>query len=203
MQQRTLDTREKILRTAHQLFNEQGVENITVRHIAAACGISHGNLCYHFPNTDIIVEHLYRQLVQDMDQLVHEAMQAPELSVAFIRRYSRRGFETLYEYRFLMLDFVGLLRRIPAIRTDYQQLRIQRQTQFRMMFDALVEVGILHPEPIPGQFEQLAAAMIMLGDYFISDAEVIYTGPESEKIDYYVNLQLSLLAPYLSVRVGV
>lgn len=200
MQQRTIDTREKILRTAHDLFNERGVEQVTVRHIAAACGISHGNLCYHFANTDIIVEHLYRQLVRDMDALMHEALQSSELSVAFMARYSKLGFETLYRYRFLMIDFVGLMRRIPTMRADYQRLRTQRQMQFRLMFDALVAAGLLKPEIQSGQFDQLAHALIIIGDYFVPDAEVIYAGPDIDKITYYARLQMNMMMPYFTEK---
>ncbi|HEY8401633.1 MAG TPA: TetR/AcrR family transcriptional regulator, partial [Cytophagaceae bacterium] len=63
-----MTTKEKILNTALLLFNKEGIEDITVRDIAKAMGISHGNLCYHYPNKEVIIETLYQQLVDELNK---------------------------------------------------------------------------------------------------------------------------------------
>ena len=40
-----MTTKEKIIDTALQLFNKQGIDPVTTRHIAKEMNISHGNLC--------------------------------------------------------------------------------------------------------------------------------------------------------------
>ncbi len=50
------DTREDILKTAKELFNERGYNAVSVRDIADAVGISKGNLTYHFKKKEDIVE---------------------------------------------------------------------------------------------------------------------------------------------------
>ena len=48
-------TKEKIIETSINLFNEKGCLNTSTRHIADELGISIGNLYYHFKNKEEIL----------------------------------------------------------------------------------------------------------------------------------------------------
>lgn len=52
------DTRQDILNTAQALFREKGYNAVSVGEIAAALGISKGNLTYYFKRKEAIVEAL-------------------------------------------------------------------------------------------------------------------------------------------------
>lgn len=69
-----------ILETSRQLFNEHGYASVTMRDIAKTCGISVGNLTYHYPHkTDI--------LCTLMEEIQPHNFSSPV-----------RSFEELYEY---------------------------------------------------------------------------------------------------------
>jgi len=55
-------TKERIVDTALQLFNESGSAAVSTNHIAAAMNISPGNLYYHFGNKDQIVAAVFDRL---------------------------------------------------------------------------------------------------------------------------------------------
>ncbi len=57
------NVREIILRNSLELFNEKGYENVTMREIAAACGIAVGNLTYYFPQKETIAKELMAEPV--------------------------------------------------------------------------------------------------------------------------------------------
>ena len=57
-----MKTRDKIIHTALGLFNEQGTKAVTTNHIAAAVGISPGNLYYHFRNKEDIIRAIFEQM---------------------------------------------------------------------------------------------------------------------------------------------
>jgi len=61
-----MTTKERILDEALQLFNDDGVENVTTRHIAKSLGMSQGNLHYHYPTKNIVIETLFDQFLGEV-----------------------------------------------------------------------------------------------------------------------------------------
>jgi len=49
-------SREQIVHTAEQLLTSDGYHMLSTRKVASACGISVGNLTYHFPNKTLLIE---------------------------------------------------------------------------------------------------------------------------------------------------
>lgn len=58
----TKTSKEDILDTARQMFNEQGLGNVTMAGLARALGVTNGNLWYHFKNKAALVDALLEQL---------------------------------------------------------------------------------------------------------------------------------------------
>ena len=61
-----MKTKEKIINTAVELFNNHGTKSITTNHIAKKIEISPGNLYYHFKNKLDIKSKTYRS------RLIHQ-----------------------------------------------------------------------------------------------------------------------------------
>lgn len=197
---RIISTQEQILAAALRLFNGQGAGQVTVRQIAAAAGMSHGNLCYHFPNTEALVERLYEDFAAKLNNALEHALARPALSLAFLLELARGAFVQLHEYRFLLLDFTAVMRRFPAVREHYQAMTSIRGRQFRLLLDGLAEAGLLRPEPLPGQFDRLTEQFALFGDGWIAHAELFYEGRPADKIAHYIRLFAALLTPYLTEK---
>ena len=88
------DTKERILDAALHLFNNQSVDQVTIREVAKKAGISHGNLCYHFPNMESLLENLYKRLAAEQDELFLK-MTGQEVSLPFLRSSSAQSFQLL------------------------------------------------------------------------------------------------------------
>ena len=192
------DTKNRILEASLMLFNKEGTEAITVRHIAKELGISHGNLCYHFPTTDDLVTKLYFNLVEELDIQI-KSMQ-DKASVSLIFDSGETLFVLLYKYRFLMLNFVDIMRRLPEIRKHYQKLQDRRKLEFKLVFENLVEAGLMKPEIYPEFYEELITNMTILGDAWILHAEILFKGKEKDKVDYYYRVTNSLITPMLTKK---
>lgn len=196
-------TKVRILQTALRLYNDHGVynphgEQITARRIAKELNMSDGNLRYHFPTREDIIRGLYDELVEKLNAnfgaIQLDYVDLPGWLVGFRQTYS-----LLYEYRFLMRDFVGIMQHQPELKIHFRFLQKERRKMFRTMLKTMQKEGFLRPEPVAGQYEQLYDQMQILSDFWIASSELLYEGKRSELCDYYVKLSLGLFVPYMSV----
>jgi len=193
------DTKERILDAALHLFNNQSVDQVTIREVAKKAGISHGNLCYHFPNIESLVENLYKRLAAEQDELFLK-MTGQEVSLPFLRSSSAQSFQLLYKYKFLMLDFVSIMRKSKFIREHYRKLYKLRKEQFRMLFSWLLKEGYLRPEIYPGHYDKVVEQLFIIGDFWIASSEILYEGKEKDKLPYYTDIVDQVLFPYLTEK---
>lgn len=190
-------TKEKILETALRLFNEKGSEKISTRHIAEATEKSIGNLYYHFKHKNSIITSLYEQLVQKLNG-GFEQMGSIEVSLEMTMKAVKFTFATLHEYRFLMVNFAQIMRAIPEIKTNYQALTVVRKEQFRVTLEQLIEQGMIKKEVLEIPFEYLQMQFTILGDFWISEAEILYQGKEEDKLKYFTETMLYNFYPHLT-----
>ena len=195
-----MTTKQRILTTSLQLFNEQGIDTITVRHIAKELGMSHGNLCYHFPNTDAIAETLYDQLIEELNSILENPALLTEVNLKLLYTLSEFVFQKLYKYKFLMQDFVNLMRRNPTLKQKHQELVRSRRRLFQIGIEAGIYVGFLKPDIIPGQYENYFEQLFIISDFWLSSAEILYEGKEEDKLKTYINIAFSLIIPYLTEK---
>ena len=194
-----MTTKERILAKAKELYNQQGTDSITVRHIASELTMSHGNLCYHFPNTDSIIQALYIDLVEKLNGLF-TGMETTSSSLQVLYDTSFKGFELLYEYRFLMLDFVRIMRSIPAINQHFKQLMLVRKLQMIQTFKDLETDGLIRSPLFPDQYELLTEHLLTFGDFWIARAEIVYEGEVNKRVQHYHRIFLSSLILILTER---
>jgi AcrR family transcriptional regulator len=192
-----MTTKAKILEAARELFNKEGIDAITTRHIAARLGISHGNLCYHHPRKEVIIEKLYYELVQKLDEAIGQAP-GGQLDLAAVFALTQHTFEVQYHYRFILLHMVEIMRKIEGVGTHFRGLLTKRKAQFGFLIEGLIRNGLLQPERFPGQYGHFITQFYIVGDFWISEAEILFEGPEAGKIPYYTRLAQAMLLPYLT-----
>jgi AcrR family transcriptional regulator len=217
-----LKTRERILEAARILFNKHGTDEVSTRHIATELGMSHGNLCYHFPRKEDIIEALYKQLAERMNAQVlalqPSSTQEPKRTSGSSRKKTMaqntqpqmtlesllvgtvRSFEVLYEYKFLMLDFVSIMRKLPSVREHYTELVRIRKQQFSALRAYCIAEGWMKSETASRFDTTMNEAMFIVGDFWMASAEILYEGEESAKIPYYAKVMEALIVPLLTEK---
>lgn len=73
------ETREQILRAALGLLIEEGYRAMTMRRVAAACGMKLGNLTYHFPTREDLVRELLEAVISSYEVEFVEIVHLPGL----------------------------------------------------------------------------------------------------------------------------
>ncbi len=193
-----LTTKDKILEEALRQFNASGSERVSIRNIAGALDMSAGNLTYYFKNTDALVYQLYLDLVAELNAQIYLLQQQGEPDFEWLVEQTDVTFRVMYKYKFLLLDFPAISRRIPAIRSHFRELMAFRKVEFRMLMLYWVEKGLLRAEWAPGLYDNLILQSMVLANAWIADSEVHFEGDPAQIIPHYCELFIGMMAPFLT-----
>lgn len=190
-------TKRRILDASLQLYNSQGLSAVSQRKITTYLQISPGNLTYHFNKKEDIDTALYFELVACMDS-IHEKLLTEELSLATLGNFTEYLFDLIYEYRFIFLDFVHLMKSNQKIATHYKELLGIRKLQFMQIIEVLKNQEIFRNEELPNEYENLYARIQVFSDFYLSSVEIIEGGvAEIHKTSYKNKIQYAIY-PYLT-----
>ncbi len=188
------NTSDKILITAKNLFNKEGLNNVTLRQLAQKLKISQGNLNYHFKVKKDILEALYFHLVEEMDQQM-SIMRSPKASLDFIYQASKLSMQIMFEYRFILLDFSYIMNNNTKIKKHYKILQNSRAQQFNFLFIELIKEELMRPEEFENEYLRLYERINIVGDGWIN---VFTTFGTKKSIVYYCDLLFEMIYPYLT-----
>ncbi len=189
--------RDLILQTALDLFNEQGVSDISSRHISEVMGISYGNLTYHFPKKDDIIMALFQQMQKELD-MQFENVQKEIFELDYMLESLRHLLQVFHKYKFFFLGFAKLNRQLDEFK-GYAQLDFnKRKVLLTSIFNALIARGDLKPEKFEGHYESFIHGLLMLFNSWMADAEFFYQGQEEDKLDFYLEILYSFMRPSLT-----
>ncbi len=193
-----MKTKEKILSTALDLFNTEGLQKVTLRKIAGSMGISQGNLNYHYKTKGDIVAALYYQLVEEMDQEMKKVVKEQPV-MSFLFESSLTSMRTLYAYRFISKDLYHVLQAEVELTKHYLKLQKLRRQQYLTLFHHMISEGLLRSEDFEGEYERLYERMNILGDNWINAA--IFFAPKGQSmVEYYHKLLFEVIYPYLTKK---
>lgn len=190
-------TAERILAATLELFNRFGEPNVSTTVISAELNISPGNLYYHFPSKDELVNTLFDQYESRVVVLLAASDDVRDLEDAWF--FLHTLFELIWAYRFLYRDLNHLLSRNRRLETHFPAILMRKKGALRVMLDQLLAPG----DDDDAARDAVAASMVVLLTYWLSYEYVLQprTAMEPENAQdallrgaYHV---LSLMAPHL------
>ena len=175
-------TRDKILEKALVLFNENGTAAISTNHIAAAMGISPGNLYYHFRNREEIIREIFTMMatesregfspiVAHIDTL---GLQAFEETFRFIQHFNKR-------FIFFKRELPTLIMRDPELKAGFYKVHQETLGLIRSLVDGAIGAGILRP--LDEEEKQLLAEMSWMVTLFWPNYQEITRQENSPEMD--------------------
>ncbi len=96
------------------MFNRLGIQGVTLRDVAAKLKKSYGNITYHFPNKEALVEELYRDMLSELDEISAD-MQVQNDLLSAILKAPELTFELSVKYIFLFKDYIEIRRTFPEL----------------------------------------------------------------------------------------
>jgi AcrR family transcriptional regulator len=157
-------TAERILATALDLFNRYGEPNVATTLIASDMGISPGNLFYHFPAKELLVNALFDEYLHDMDQLLPAAADVQDMEHAWFFMHSL--FELIWRHRFIYRDLNDLLSKNRHLEEQTKTVLQYKHQAFDAMLTGLQTHGLLSQSPT--ERHSCATHMVVLLTWWLS-----------------------------------
>ena len=192
-----MGTRQKILDTALRLFNQDGTADISTNHIAEACGISPGNLYYHYRNKQEIIRELFQRMYAIWDKgLPMPQNRAPTLDD--LKTVVETNYQIIWEYRFVYRELVALLRQDAELRQGFLAVRQRGIDGFYELFRAFVEAGVFRTPDDLKTLDDLHEVCWLISEFWITNLEVNGRNVNEAEMQRGVRLMLRVLQPYLA-----
>ncbi|MBC7957836.1 MAG: TetR/AcrR family transcriptional regulator, partial [Cytophagales bacterium] len=128
-------TAERILEVTLELFNRFGEPNVSTTLISAELGISPGNLYYHYPAKDELINSLFERYEKALGELLGASEGVRNVEDAWFFLHSL--FEIIWEYRFLYRDLNDLLSKNRMLETHFQTVLKDKTRAIRNLLAAL------------------------------------------------------------------
>jgi AcrR family transcriptional regulator len=190
-------TQLRILQAAIELFNAEGTAAVSASRVAEHCGISKGNLQYHFPNKRDVIFAIFQLAIGEMNSGWYRDHLEPTLehmAAMFVRQ-----LQLIVKYRFFYRELADLLRQDPLLRQRYSENRERRLKVIEQFMQALSARGLMR---LPQEPRRLRA--IVEVTWILSENWVNYTEFQDRQMSAATILEgygaiLEVLRPYLCV----
>jgi AcrR family transcriptional regulator len=197
-----MTTRDRIIETAIELFNERGTKPVTTNHIAAAAAISPGNLYYHFRNKEEIIRAIFAQMDQaglaEFQRVNAETgsdpVQAMNSTFVMIQQFNWR-------YRFFKRELTSLIAADPLLREAFARTHGFLRALVLDSLDRSMDRGFLRPLAGPER-ELLAEAIWLVVLFWLNYLEVGGEEVTEATLERGSAVVRNLLAPYMAVDVS-
>lgn len=169
---------------------------MSANRIADECGLSRGNVHYHFNNKDSIIYALYCEMSTEIRVKWADDTSKPTMS-HMLAMFDRQ-LDLLWRYRFFYRELVALLAADESLQKRFSLDRQDRTDVILEYFEALVANGVLNPPRSRDSLRHLAKLSWILCDNWINYLSV-------DRVDVYPEctiegrtLLLELFRPYLT-----
>ena len=139
-----MKTKDKIVLTSLELFNEKGERNVSTNHIAAHMGMSPGNLYYHFRNKSDIIYEIFKNYELLVDSYLHVPTDRA-IHIHDLIAYLDAVFNGLWAYRFIHRDLEHLLSSDERLREDYRYFTLRCLEGIQQIIEAMEKSEIYRP----------------------------------------------------------
>lgn len=193
-------TKNKILKTSLDLFNENGIENVRIRDIASKVNIRVGNLNYYFPTKNDILNALCLEFIDKVDEAINEVFTHPPKMI-FERMYLQASiiFSVQLEYRFIFTKrYAEILTSLPSVQKYYQKVLKTRFDEWMEFHTILVEQKLAYPNIIKESYA-LSYILNTLALFWHQETTIYFPDyTDNQKKEHGLSVLFHAYKPYLT-----
>ncbi|WP_394787930.1 TetR/AcrR family transcriptional regulator [Rhodoferax sp.] len=157
-------TAERILEVTLDLFNRFGEPNVSTTLISAELSISPGNLYYHYPAKEELINALFDRYELGLNELLNASDGVRDVEDAWF--FMHTLFELIWQHRFLYRDLNDLLSNNRHLETHFQGVLKHKTRALRAMLDGMTQAGALQIDT--REAEATATSMVVVLTYWLS-----------------------------------
>lgn len=157
-------TAERILEVTLDLFNRFGEPNVSTTLISAELRISPGNLYYHYPAKDELINALFDRFERSLNEVLNASDGVRNVEDAWF--YMHSLFELIWEYRFLYRDLNDLLSKNRRLETHFQSILKNKTQSVKALLDSMSRSGAVTIDS--REVEPTATSMVVVLTYWLS-----------------------------------
>ncbi|WP_133405792.1 TetR/AcrR family transcriptional regulator [Parashewanella tropica] len=190
-----MKTRDMVIHTSLELFNEHGERTITTNHIAAHMGISPGNLYYHFANKQDIIQEIFSLFENHINENIRPS-EENEFYAGSMMAYLDAVFEGLWKFRFFYINLHDILLKDDVLKQRYLKLQKNTTQSITQILQQMVNHQILD---IPStDVERLADTIRILIGSWIGHKQVQSNHKEIKPSELFdgVSRIILIMKPY-------
>lgn len=189
-------TQLRILQAALELFNEEGTAAVSASRIAERCGISKGNLQYHFPNKRDVIFAIFQLAIAEMNAgwyRDHLVASLEHMAAMFVRQ-----LQLIVKYRFFYRELADLLRQDALLRRRYAENRERRLEIIEKFMHALEARGLMRLPADPRRLRAIVEVTWILSENWVNYTEYQDRELTAAAIQEGYAAILEVLRPYLA-----
>ncbi len=157
-------TAERILEVTLELFNRFGEPNVSTTLISAELSISPGNLYYHYPAKDELINALFDRYERGLGEILQAADGVENVEDAWL--FFHMLFELVWAYRFLYRDLNDLLSKNRRLEKHFQFVLKNKTQAMHALLAGLQLRGAVRLSA--DEAAPLATSMVVLVTYWLS-----------------------------------
>ncbi|CAN1493484.1 AcrR Transcriptional regulator [Burkholderiaceae bacterium] len=192
-------TAERIMLASLELFNRFGVPNVSTTMIAADLGISPGNLYYHYPAKEELINGLFKRYEGALNELLPASQGVRDVEDAWFFMHSL--FELVWQYRFLYRDLNDLLSNNRMLESHFKTVLLNKSRAMRQLLNGLSSSGAVRIDA--REVEATANNMVVVVTYWLSfeyvqnPRQALESGNAQQALLRGAQHALQVLAPFL------
>ena len=157
-------TAERILEVTLELFNRFGEPNVSTTLISSELSISPGNLYYHYPAKDELINSLFDRYEKSLSELLNASDGVRNVEDAWF--FMHTLFELIWQYRFLYRDLNDLLSKNRKLETHFQWVLKNKTRAVKALLDGMSRSGAVSIDS--REIEANATSMVVVLTYWLS-----------------------------------
>ena len=146
------------------LFTPFGEPNVPPTLISAERSISPGNLYYHYPAKDELINSLFDRYERSLSELLNASDAVRNVEDAWF--FMHTLFELIWQYRFLYRDLNDLLSKNRRLETHFQWVLKNKTRAVKALLDGMSRAGAVSIDS--REVDATATSMVVVLTYWLS-----------------------------------